>query len=191
MKNATLTLLALSLLVGCRAQSSSDGGTPSDPTRAQATVAPAGSSEALAGGGSEEASSGASSGEMMTTVIASSEPTATPVEGRVEAASQPALTATVVQARRSQTPQDAPQQAGDLWAALAASDWPPSLWSRVHAIVMCESRSQTTAVSPGGHVGLMQVDPKLHGPVPSDAVGQLNDAYEVYLKQGWQAWSCA
>jgi soluble lytic murein transglycosylase-like protein len=55
---------------------------------------------------------------------------------------------------------------------------------------MCESGYTTTAVGPLGHVGLMQVDPTLHGEVPTDAVGQLTQAYEVYLAQGWDAWVC-
>jgi hypothetical protein len=55
---------------------------------------------------------------------------------------------------------------------------------------MCESSGNTAAYGPGGYVGLMQVDPSLHGAVPADAVGQLAQGYEVYLKQGWGAWGC-
>jgi hypothetical protein len=74
--------------------------------------------------------------------------------------------------------------------ALAASPWPKELWPTVKRIVQCESGGNTAAVGPLGHRGLMQVDPKLHGPVPDDAVGQLTQGYNVYLKQGWKAWSC-
>jgi soluble lytic murein transglycosylase-like protein len=74
--------------------------------------------------------------------------------------------------------------------ALAASPWPKDLWPTVKRIIQCESGGNTAAVGPLGHRGLMQVDPKLHGPVPSDAVGQLTQAYNVYLKQGWNAWVC-
>jgi hypothetical protein len=74
--------------------------------------------------------------------------------------------------------------------ALAASPWPAELWPTVERIVQCESGGRTDVVGPGGHIGLMQVDPKLHGPVPPDAVGQLRQAYDVYQKQGWAAWAC-
>lgn len=101
----------------------------------------------------------------------------------------------VVQATRQATPvvvEVAPlPPSGSLEQAIAASDWPASLWGAVESVVMCESRGQTGAVSPGGHLGLLQVDPSLHGPVPADAVGQLNDGYDVYLEQGWAAWECA
>jgi LysM repeat protein len=75
-------------------------------------------------------------------------------------------------------------------AALAASPWPVDTWPTVERIVKCESSFNTGAVGPLGHRGLMQVDPKLHGPVPSDPVGQLTQGYEVYKKQGWGAWEC-
>jgi len=74
--------------------------------------------------------------------------------------------------------------------ALAASPWPRDLWPTVKRIVQCESSGNTAAVGPLGHRGLMQVDPTLHGPVPDDAVGQLTQGYEVYLKQGWGAGAC-
>lgn len=74
-------------------------------------------------------------------------------------------------------------------AALAASAWPAALWPTVRRIVWCESRGQTWARN-GPHVGLMQVNESFHGPVPADAVGQLNQGYAVYLKQGWTAWAC-
>ena len=77
-----------------------------------------------------------------------------------------------------------------LKAALAASPWPVSTWPTVERIIQCESSGNTNATGPLGHRGLLQVDPKLHGPVPADAAGQLAQGYEVYKKQGWGAWSC-
>jgi len=72
--------------------------------------------------------------------------------------------------------------------AAAAAGWPADLLAKVERVVMCESSGRTTAVSPAGYVGLMQVAPWLHGPVPADAVGQLAQGYGVYLRQGWGAW---
>lgn len=80
--------------------------------------------------------------------------------------------------------------ASPLRQALAASIWPAALWPTVERIVACESSGHPGAVSPGGHVGVMQVDPALWGPVPADIPGQLEQAYRVYLAQGWGAWSC-
>lgn len=77
-----------------------------------------------------------------------------------------------------------------LETALAATSWPRELWPTVERIVACESSGNTAAYGPGGYVGLMQVDPRLHGAVPADAVGQLEQGYEVYVKQGWGAWGC-
>lgn len=75
-------------------------------------------------------------------------------------------------------------------SALAESPWPPELWPTVERIIQCESSGNPAAIGPGGYRGLMQVDPRLHGPVPGDAVGQLTQAYDVYLRQGWGAWGC-
>lgn len=83
-----------------------------------------------------------------------------------------------------------PAPTTSLEAALAASPWPAALWAIVERIVYCESRGQTTAVSAGGHRGVLQVDPSIWGAVPADLVGQLTQAYGVYLAQGWAAWSC-
>lgn len=90
-----------------------------------------------------------------------------------------------------QTYQGGPYLGTALRDALALTPWPPALWPTIEAIVYCESRGQTTAVSPGGHVGLMQVDPRFWGVPPTDAVGQLTQGYGVYVAQGWGAWSCA
>ncbi len=77
-----------------------------------------------------------------------------------------------------------------LKAALAASPWPVATWPTVERIIQCESGGNPNAIGPGGHRGLMQVDPRLHGPVPADPAGQLKQAYDVYKKQGWGAWAC-
>jgi hypothetical protein len=73
---------------------------------------------------------------------------------------------------------------------IAASQWPSQFAGTVARIISCESGGNPGAISPGGYVGLMQIAPWFHGYQPSDPVGQLNQAYEVYLKQGWNAWSC-
>ncbi|MGE0228784.1 MAG: hypothetical protein AB7I38_00345 [Dehalococcoidia bacterium] len=78
----------------------------------------------------------------------------------------------------------------ELRAALELSAWPGDLWLTVERIIRCESGGNLDAVGPLGHRGLMQVAPWFHGPVPTDAVGQLNQGHQVYLKQGWQAWEC-
>lgn len=69
------------------------------------------------------------------------------------------------------------------------SDWPQDLWPIVQQIIQCESSGNPQAFN-GHHRGLMQVDPDLWGPVPSDPVAQLNQGYHVYLTQGWGAWEC-
>lgn len=76
-----------------------------------------------------------------------------------------------------------------LYAVLALTPWPKSMWPTVNRVVKCESGGLTTADN-GRHKGLMQVDPYFHGAVPSDAAGQLTQAYAVYQKQGWSAWQC-
>jgi hypothetical protein len=73
---------------------------------------------------------------------------------------------------------------------IAQSSWPQETWPTVERIIQCESSGNPAAVGPGGYVGLMQVDPSLHGPVPVDPVAQLNQAHEVYLNEGWGAWGC-
>ncbi|MGE0135784.1 MAG: hypothetical protein AB7L91_12850 [Dehalococcoidia bacterium] len=78
----------------------------------------------------------------------------------------------------------------ELRAALELSAWPRDLWLTVERIIRCESGGNLDAVGPLGHRGLMQVAPWFHGAVPTDAVGQLNQGHQVYLKQGWQAWEC-
>lgn len=107
----------------------------------------------------------------------------------------PVATVTVASPLVAATPAPAPvyappAAATPLREALAASAWPPALWPTVERLVACESGGSTTAVSPGGHVGLLQVDPRYWGYPPADAVGQLNQGYRVYLAQGWRAWSC-
>lgn len=123
-------------------------------------------------------------------------------EARALAAARQAQEAQAARTARSQALEAAPRATAapppprpaaaptSLEAALAASPWPASTWSTVLRVIACESGGNTAAVGPLGHRGLMQVDPRLHGPVPADAVGQLVQAYGVYLKQGWAAWQC-
>jgi soluble lytic murein transglycosylase-like protein len=79
---------------------------------------------------------------------------------------------------------------GNVGSWLAASQWPSQYHAVVARIIQCESSGNPGAVSSAGYVGLMQIAPWFHGSVPSDPVAQLNQAYEVYLKQGWGAWGC-
>lgn len=111
---------------------------------------------------------------------------ATAVVSEATAVVRQAMTSTPVVSAQVQPYSSSPPTS--LESALAASQWPPELWAMVAAVVYCESRGRTDAVAPAGYTGLMQVDPALHGPVPADAVGQLNQAFGVYLAQGWGAW---
>lgn len=112
--------------------------------------------------------------------------------------SGPAIAATSTMAQRSNVPSQTANEPSRVYSsaltsiewALAESPWPSDLWPTVERIVQCESNGNAAAVGPGGYQGLMQVDPRLHGPVPPDAVGQLTQAYGVYLRQGWSAWGC-
>jgi len=84
----------------------------------------------------------------------------------------------------------APSSGGSLSQWVDSSNWPSGLHGTVERVAMCESSGNPGAVGGGLYQGLMQVNPNYHGAVPSDPVAQLNQAYEVYLKQGWGAWSC-
>lgn len=83
-----------------------------------------------------------------------------------------------------------PMIQGTVTKWLEQSNWPPEYWKLVTQIVRCESSNRPGAVGPLGHRGLMQVDPNLWGPVPTDPVEQLNQGYHVFLTQGWSAWDC-
>jgi soluble lytic murein transglycosylase-like protein len=107
---------------------------------------------------------------------------ATRAAAQAAAAAEPAAT---VQATVSSALVDA---RGSIQQAAASAGWPGELLAKVERVATCESGGRTTAVSSAGYVGLMQVAPWLHGAVPADAVGQLAQAYQVYLQQGWNAW---
>lgn len=113
-------------------------------------------------------------------------------EERQRAAAAAVVAATVVksQALVQATPVRTVTTSGGVEQWLAASAWPASTWPTVLRIIACESGGNPGAVSPSGYVGLMQVAPWFHGTVPADPVAQLNQAYQVFLKQGWGAWSC-
>jgi soluble lytic murein transglycosylase-like protein len=110
------------------------------------------------------------------TAAATATPVATQQIAPIQAAIEPARTS--------------PATVSSLDATLAASPWPAELWPTVKRVIQCESSGNPAAVGPGGYVGLMQVSPRLHGPVPADPVGQLTQAYDVYLREGWGAWGC-
>lgn len=134
-----------------------------------------------------EATLAANEAARIEATAARSEATAVATQGRVQAPAwtPPPANPTVLATRPAAVP---PSPGGSLRDALAASPWPPELWAKVERVVACESGGRTTAVSPAGYVGLMQVAPWFHGAVPADAVGQLTQGYAVYLKQGWGAW---
>lgn len=74
--------------------------------------------------------------------------------------------------------------------AAVEANFPPSEWATAMAIAYRESRYQPWAVEPGGqHFGVFQVDPSLHGAVPSDIAGQVAQAAALWRRAGWQPWS--
>jgi hypothetical protein len=109
-------------------------------------------------------------------------------QARAAAARQAAATAAVATPAQATVSSALVDARGSIQQAAAAAGWPGELLAKVERVVMCESGGRTNAVSSGGYVGLMQVAPWLHGAVPGDAVGQLAQAYRVYLQQGWSAW---
>lgn len=79
---------------------------------------------------------------------------------------------------------------GDVRAAVERY-FPPSEWATAMRIAKCESGYQPWAVEPGGaHFGVFQVDPSLHGAVPSDADGQVRQAADLWSREGWGPWQC-
>lgn len=76
----------------------------------------------------------------------------------------------------------------DAW--IAASNWPTDLHHIVRRIVLCESSGIVGIASNPPHVGLMQANVNIWGRVPADALSELNQGYEIYLIQGFSAWSC-
>ena len=80
----------------------------------------------------------------------------------------------------------------EVWAAVTAR-WPPGEWDRAMRVAWCESRFQSWAAEPSGsHFGIYQMDSSLHGPVPSDIDGQVQQAYELWAQTGdWRHWSCS
>lgn len=94
----------------------------------------------------------------------------------------PTPTATVI----SQTQQNY----NDIDKWLAQSNWPKQYWETVKRIVWCESRGIVGIATSPPHVGLMQVNVNYWGRVNADAVSELNQGYEVFKIQGFNAWSC-
>ncbi len=135
------------------------------------------------------------------TLEESAGPGAIPTSTAIETVGQAIISSALQQATAAaaRTPEPAPVATAvaraavslpSIEAALAESPWPRELWPTVERIILCESSGNPGAVSPSGYMGLMQVAPWLHGAVPADAVGQLTQAYGVYLRQGWGAWGC-
>lgn len=160
---------------------------------AAATVTPAASATAT-----EEAETGqATVSSALVDSTAAQSPTATATATAAPTVEQSAAPITPVPTELAAAPTAVPTEAAvyssglsSVQAWLAQSPWPPELWPTAERVIMCESSGNPAAVGPGGYVGLMQVDPSLHGPVPADPVAQLAQGYDVYLRQGWGAWGC-
>lgn len=76
----------------------------------------------------------------------------------------------------------------DYW--ISQSNWPPQYWSTVRRIVLCESGGVVGIDTNPPHVGLMQANVNYWGYPQGGPVGELNQGYQIYLIQGWRAWSC-
>lgn len=79
---------------------------------------------------------------------------------------------------------------GNLAQWLVDSNWPAEYWQTVARIVACESGGVVGIDTNPPHVGLMQANVELWGRVAHDPVAELNQGYEIFKVQGWQAWSC-
>ena len=69
------------------------------------------------------------------------------------------------------------------------NDWD---WDRMLRIIECESHGDENVVSPGGHTGAYQISP-IHGysyEEMTDPVISTDIAHDIWLSQGWGAWSC-
>lgn len=207
MSNPTYTvILILLVLVSVRAQGSTVG--KHVPARAQSNPAPARTPEPLevgivGGGGAWVTAEG-----LPDTLTPS--PTVTATESVVqgvasEAPQSPQSSVTVTQALQQYSAPAPTVKASEptsatlsgqssleaqVYAAVQAY-FPASEWAKAMRVAYCESRYEPTAVESGGHhVGVWQVDPDLHGSVPADIWGQTEQAYRVWIQQGWGAWSC-
>lgn len=202
MTRATLTLLALSLLVSCRSGETTDGAPPDAESPSPTAMTPVPHVDGSLGGALDAAN--------FSGMTPMPEPTATPghdASGEMPPlAPAPAATVVVqaysappatVQAAESQhsasrgTPEPvaAPTPGTSLQAAAVAAGWPPHLAQWVERTALCESSGSVSATN-GPHYGLMQQNVNLHGHPGYDAVSQLASAYEVYQKQGAAAWAC-
>ena len=80
-----------------------------------------------------------------------------------------------------------PPEAATMEAVICHPPWPSG---EALAVAWCESRYDHSAVGRYGERGLFQVLPQLWGPVPSDAAGQVAQAYAIWRQHGWQPWTC-
>lgn len=81
--------------------------------------------------------------------------------------------------------------ANNLEAAIEAA-FPPSEWATAYRVSMCESGGNPDApTGAAGEEGAFQVIPRYHGTVPSDLLGQAQQAAEIVAEAGWSPWTCA
>lgn len=99
-------------------------------------------------------------------------------------------TITVQQNQQVMPPTITTQTQSGLDSWIAQSNWPQWTWPTVKRIVMCESGGIVGIATNPPHVGLMQANVNIWGRVPADPISELNQGYEIYLQQGWEAWSC-
>lgn len=79
----------------------------------------------------------------------------------------------------------------NLEAAIEAA-FPPSEWATAYRVAMCESGGDPDApTGAAGEEGAFQVIPRYHGTVPSDLLGQAQQAAEIVAEAGWSPWTCA
>ena len=70
--------------------------------------------------------------------------------------------------------------------AIHESGGPPVTMAR---IMVCESNGDTTALGAAGEVGAWQVTPRWWGAVPSDIVGQAQQAARIMAEHGDGPWT--
>lgn len=104
--------------------------------------------------------------------------------------SAPQETPTPIVPTVSSTPTAVVTQTGDLDIWIAQSNWPQWTWETVKRIVWCESRGISGINTNPPHFGLMQVNVNFWGYPSGGPVSELNQGYQVYLIQGFNAWSC-
>lgn len=93
-------------------------------------------------------------------------------------------------------PQDAPTPAPALPGPEGPADIPGLICSlpwpchEALQVATCESRLDPAARGDHGERGIFQVIADLWGPVPTDAMGQVLQAFRIWQEHGWAPWSC-